>query len=104
MPGIGCGKDPVGTVRGTLSNVVATTLDGFQGYVRYGSSEESAAYSTEQPRTPFTGTGNIGSYLASQVNRGTPVYYTQVLLPVLDCRIPSLPAMPVRKSTTSSVR
>lgn len=82
MPGIGCGKDPVGTVRGTLSNVVATTLDGFQGYVRYGSSEESAAYSTEQPRTPFTGTGNIGSYLASQVNRGTPVYYTQVFFSI----------------------
>ena len=78
MPGIGCGRDPVGTVKGNLSNVVARTLDDFQGYVRYGSSEESAAYSTEKPKTPFTGTGNIGEYLVQQSNRGTPVYYTQV--------------------------
>lgn len=78
MPGIGCGKDPVGTVRGTLTNVVAQPSPDFQGYVRYGSSEESAAYSNSQPKTPFTGTGDIGAYLVSQVNQGTPVYYTQV--------------------------
>lgn len=78
MPGIGCGKDPLNSSRGTLTNVVATTELGFQGYVRYGSSEENAQYSTSSPTTPFVGTGNIGAYLASQVNIGKPVYYTQV--------------------------
>ena len=78
MPGIGCGKDPLNSSRGVLTNVVAKTDTGFQGYVRYGSSEENAQYSTSSPTTPFEGTGNIGTYLASQVNAGKPVYYTQI--------------------------
>lgn len=78
MPGIGCGKDPLNSSQGVLSNVVAKTDTGFQGYVRYGSSEENAQYSTSSPTTPFEGAGNIGTYLASQVNAGKPVYYTQI--------------------------
>lgn len=78
MPGIGCGKDPVGTVKGRLTNVIAMTDEGFQGYVRYGSSEESAEYSTVNPVSPFVGIGYVGTYLNDQANAGTPVYYTQV--------------------------
>lgn len=78
MPGIGVGKHWDGRVIGRLTNVIARTDDKFQGYVRYGSSEENASYSTENPVSPFTGIGYIGTYLNDQFNAGTPVFYTQV--------------------------
>lgn len=78
MPGIGCGKDPSNSSKGKLTNVIAQTDEGFQGYVRYGSSEESAQYSSQYPKTPFIGVGDMGNYLAQQANAGKAVYYTQV--------------------------
>ena len=77
-PGIGCGFDNLHGRKSSLTNVIAQTENGFQGYVRYGSSEENAQYSTAYPKTPFVGVGDMGNYLAQQADAGKAVYYTQV--------------------------
>lgn len=49
MPGIGCGKQPIGDPDGTVTNVIASSNAGYQGYIQDGTTEDNYNFTDESP-------------------------------------------------------
>ncbi|WP_409015881.1 InlB B-repeat-containing protein [Anaerostipes caccae] len=49
MPGIGCGKPPIGDPDGTVTNVIASPNAGYQGYIQDGTTEDNYNFTDESP-------------------------------------------------------